>query len=71
MAINFSKVSTENIDGVFKAQDKLLKERIDALVEPFQFSQPDFFNAYRNARIIVDYVGRGKAVPVTPVANPV
>ena len=44
---------------------------MDALVEPFQFSQPDFFNAYKNARNIVDYSGRGKAVPVTPVVNPV
>jgi hypothetical protein len=70
VAINISKVSTGNIDGVFKAQDKLLKEQVDALMEPFQFSQPDFFNAYRNARSVVDYAGRGKAAPVALVANP-
>lgn len=71
VAINISKVSTGNIDGVFKAQDKLLKEQVDALMEPFQFSQPDFFSAYKNARSVVDYAGRGKAAPATPVANPV
>lgn len=70
VAINISKVSTGNIDGVFKAQDKLLREQVDALMEPFQFSQPDFFNAYRNARSVVDYSGRGKAVQVALVANP-
>ena len=71
VAINISKVSTGNIDGVFKAQDKLLKEQVDALMEPFQFSQPDFFSAYKNARSVVDYAGRGKAAPTTPVENPV
>jgi len=54
-----------------KIQDKLLKDELDALVDPFQFSQPDFFNSYKNARNIVDYSGRGKAAPVTPVTNPV
>jgi hypothetical protein len=71
VAINISKVSTGNIDGIFKAQDKLLKEQVDSLMEPFQFSQPDFFSAYRNARSVVDYAGRGKAAPATPVASPV
>ena len=68
-SINLSKVSTGNIDGVFKAQDKLLREQVDSLMEPFQFSQPDFFYAYKNARSVVDYSGRGKAVPVVPAVN--
>ena len=71
VAINISKVSTENIDGVFKAQDKLLKEQVDSLMEPFQFSQPDFFNAYKNARSVVDYAGRGKTALAVAGANPV
>jgi len=71
VAINISKVSTGNIDGVFKAQDKLLKEQVDSLMEPFRFSQPDFYNAYRNARSVVDYNGRAKTVPVAPEAIPV
>lgn len=71
VAINISKVSTGNIDNIFKAQNKLLKEQVDALMEPYQFSQPDFFSAYKNARSVVDYSGRGKAAPVTSVAIPV
>jgi hypothetical protein len=70
-SLNISKVSTDNIDGVFKAQDKLLRTQMDALVQPFQFSHPDFFNAYKNARKIVDYSGKGKVSPVAAVATPV
>jgi hypothetical protein len=44
-------------------------EVMDALVEPFQFSQSDFFNAYKNARSVVDYAGRGKAAAAAPVAS--
>jgi hypothetical protein len=35
------------------------------------FREGQIFNAYKNARNIVDYSGRSKAVPVTPVAIPV
>jgi hypothetical protein len=62
-----AKVSTGNISDVFKSLDKLLKEEIDELMLPFQFTQPDFYNAYRNARIIVNYSGRGKAKAEAPV----
>jgi len=60
VATNISKVSTLNIADVFAATDKLLKQEIDLLMMPFQFTQPDFYNAYKNARIIVNYSGRGK-----------
>jgi hypothetical protein len=56
-----SKNSTLNISDVFAAQDTLLKEEMDVLMLLFRNSQPDFYNAYRNARSIVDYTGRGKA----------
>ena len=39
--------------------DPILYE-VDVLMMPFQFSQADFYNAYKNARIIVDYKGGGK-----------
>jgi len=61
-----SKVSTWNIRAGIKTLDKLLKEEIDDLMAPFQFSQPDFYNTYKNARIIVDYSGRGKGKPDKP-----
>jgi len=61
VATSTTKVSTVNIREVFNAQDLLLKEQIDVLMQPFKFTQSDFYNAYRNARLIVDYAGRSKA----------
>jgi hypothetical protein len=61
VAISASKVSTLNIGKVFSAQDTLLKEVIDVMMLPLRFSQPDFYNAYKNARTIVNFSGRGKA----------
>ncbi len=58
-----SKNSTLNISEVFATLDKLLKEEIDVLMLLLRNSQPDFYYAYKNARNIVDYTGRGKAKP--------
>jgi hypothetical protein len=66
VATAVAKVSTGNISEVFTSLDKLLKDEIDELMLPFQFSQPDFYNAYKNARIIINYSGRGKAKPEIP-----
>jgi len=62
VASTVSKVSTSNIGDQFDAIDKLLNDVIDKLMLPFQFTHPDFYNAYRNARIIVDY-GTGRSKP--------
>lgn len=56
-----SKTSTGNISQVFKMMDKLLKDEIDSYMSLFQFTQPDFYNAYKNARLIVGYMGRVKS----------
>jgi len=66
VATTESKMSTDNIDKVYKSTMKLLKDVIDELMLPFQFSQPDFYNTYKNARIIVNYSGRGKGKPDNP-----
>jgi len=60
VATTESKVSTGNIDKVYKLHIKLLKDVADELMLPFQFSHPDFYNTYKNARIVVNYSGRGK-----------
>ena len=65
-AVIVTKASTSNIAGMFKTMGKLLKDEIDELMLPFLFSQPDFYHAYRNARIIVDYTGRRKSKPDKP-----
>lgn len=61
VANNVSKTSTGNIGQVFKMLDQLLKDKIDALMHPFEFSRPNFYSDYKNARLIVDYTGRGKS----------
>src|SRR5665647_1157160 len=68
-ANNISKVSTENIADVFKMMNTLLKEEIDKLMGPFEFTHPDFFKTYKNARIVVDYKGGGKSIPPEPPVN--
>jgi hypothetical protein len=63
-ASSVSKVSTSNISEVFHEIDALLRNKLDLLIKPFRFTQPDFYMAYKNARALVNYTGRGKAVAV-------
>ncbi len=60
VATGTSKVSTGNISDTFDAIDILLKEEIDNLMKPFQFSQGNFYNEYKSARLIVDTRGNQK-----------
>lgn len=69
VAASTTKVSTVNIREVFNAQDLLLREQIDVLMQPFKFTQSDFYNAYRNARLIVDYAGRTRATAEVSTAG--
>lgn len=61
MADNVSKVSTQNIANLFDAADQLLKEELDLLMLPFEFTQPDFYRTYKNARMIVNYTGGSRS----------
>ncbi|MBW8330548.1 MAG: hypothetical protein K0M40_00890 [Prolixibacteraceae bacterium] len=65
-ANSVTKVSTGNIGEVIVSISKLLKGEIDVLMRLFEESQPDFYKAYKNARIIVNYSGRGPADPPDP-----
>lgn len=60
VASSMSKVSTSKIGELFDSLSKLLKDEIDVLMMLFEESNPDFYKAYKNARIIVDYTGRGR-----------
>lgn len=68
VATGTSKVSTKNIDFMFKTIDDLLKNKIDIFMLHFQFSNPDFYNEYKSARSIVGYTGGGKGG--TPTEEP-
>ncbi len=61
VAVSVSKVSTVNIGEVVSSLNTMLKDEIDVLMLLFEETQPDFYRAYKNARIIVDYAGRGPA----------
>ena len=60
VAVGTSKVSTTNIGETFNAIDLLLKEDVDVLIQPFQFTQIDFYNKYKSARTIVETGGNRK-----------
>jgi len=48
---------------------EMLKEEMDVLMLLFAESEPDFYNAYKNARMILDYTERGKANPEVAVPD--
>jgi hypothetical protein len=60
VANSMSKVSTLNISEIFNSTTKMLKEELDVLMLLFEEAEADFYMAYKNARIIIDYSGRGK-----------
>nr|WP_319512540.1 hypothetical protein [uncultured Draconibacterium sp.] len=59
VATSSRKASTATIDQLIRDANNILKNEIDPLVQPFQFINPDFYQQYKNARIIIDYTGRG------------
>jgi len=63
VANSVSKVSTLNIGEIFNSVTKMLKEQMDVLMLLFAENEADFYNAYKNARLILDYNGRGKVKP--------
>jgi hypothetical protein len=60
VATNLSKVSTFNIAAVFTETDKMLRNDADVLMKPFLFTHPDFYYAYKNARMVINYTGKKK-----------
>jgi len=56
-AVISRKQMTRAIEKVVKELDSLLKNKLDALMLVYEDEQERFYNNYRDARIIVDYVG--------------
>jgi len=48
------KTATANIKSLIKEIDKILKTETDLLMVQFLAANPDFFNGYKGARIIID-----------------
>ncbi len=65
------KAATTQLDEAFALADTILNDRLDKLALQFEDSNPQFFTAYTNARIIVDSTGgQGGATPPTPPPPP-
>jgi hypothetical protein len=64
--------ATQSLQGKFNEADEILNKRLDKLVYQFKGSAPDFFNAYRTARSIVDIRGTRKSdkADATPTPTP-
>jgi len=69
VANSMSKVSTGNIVEVFNSLSKMLKDEMDVLMLLFEQVEPDFYKSYKNARLIIDYSGRGKVEAETAVPD--
>jgi hypothetical protein len=69
-ALSLKKQHTAEIQILFKATDKILKGQLDQLMVLFQKTAPEFYGAYKNARIIIDlgthiHTYSGKVLPVS------
>jgi len=59
VADSITKVSTANIGELVSSLNTMLRDEIDVLMLLFKETQPDFYMAYKNSRIMVDYSGGG------------
>ncbi|OFX74435.1 MAG: hypothetical protein A2X12_08700 [Bacteroidetes bacterium GWE2_29_8] len=57
VAIANRKTATDRLKKLIRDTSRVLCMRLDRDVEVFMFSHPDFYNGYRNVRLIVDNVG--------------
>ena len=60
-----------NLYSKFKQGDALLNNQLDKLAVNFQTGNPQFYNKYQNARIIVNLGGKGgDKEPLQPTPPP-
>ena len=52
--VNKTALSTQNLEEAIDKINLLLNDTLDILVKPWKEKEPDFYNSYKNARIIVD-----------------
>ena len=64
-------MATQSVKSLFQEADTLVKKRVDKLMVKFKKSEPDFYNACKSARRIVDQRGKPakKGAPVTKVVK--
>jgi hypothetical protein len=64
-----TKAATDLLPEKIVAGDRICERQLDRMMERFKASDPDFYRAYKVARIIVD-AGGGSGTPPTPPTPP-
>jgi hypothetical protein len=60
-----TKAATDLLPDKMDDADRICERQLDRLMERYQTSNPDFYGAYKVARVIVD-LGGGSGTPPTP-----
>lgn len=55
VSVSQRKAGNMKLEGLFRKGSKLLTNRLDKMAVGFEASDPDFYAAYLNARMIIDY----------------
>jgi hypothetical protein len=63
--VSVRKASKESRRGIIKDSTFLLYDEIDGVIENYREKSPEFWNAYNNARKVVDYGVRHEKSPKT------
>lgn len=66
LAVITRSTKTQTIKTLISETGKLLKNVIDPLMVIFQTQDPELFDGYTKARIIIDRKGQGNGTPTTP-----
>jgi hypothetical protein len=66
LAVITRSTKTQTIKTLISETGKLLKNVIDPLMVIFQTQDPELFDGYTKARIIIDRRGQGNGTPTTP-----
>jgi hypothetical protein len=60
------QLSTQNLEDVVSQIDLLLNDKIDILVRPWEFKEPNFDKAYKNGRYIGNAASPKRKTTVIP-----
>ena len=55
ITIGERKVAIKELEGLFKEINAILSDETDRMIVPYEKTDPDFYNAYMNAREVVKY----------------
>jgi len=68
--VSKSALSTQNLEEAIAQIDALLNDTIDVLIKPWETKEPNFYRAYKNARVVVDSASRKAKKTEEPINAP-